>query len=104
MTRAADDLLVAAAVLPLARELRKQALVKAVADNDLQWREGPEMSSNMTLEDRAAYDNAMQEKDQRAKNRVSFEKEWLSQHPVEEFARGALEQLERVADAISSRS
>ncbi len=103
MTKSPDELLLAAAVLPLARELRKQALAKAVADNDLQWREGPEMSSNMTFEELAAYDNAMQEKDQRAKNRVSFEKEWLSQHPVEEFARGAVEQLERIADAISSR-
>lgn len=104
MTKSPDELLLAAAVLPLARELRKQALAIAVADNDLQWREGPEMSPNMTSDERVAYDNAMQEKDQRATNRVTFEREWLSKHPVEEFARGALEQLERIADAISSRS
>ena len=103
MNKSADELLVAAAVLPLAEKLRNAALKAAVAKAELQWRESPPLSSSMTNEERMALDQAEAAENKRTGDRQSFSEQWLRNHPIEEFAREALEQLERVADAISSQ-
>lgn len=101
MTRSADELLVAAAVLPLAKELQTAARKEAEANADLHWRESPALSSAPTQEEREAFDRASAAADARVAGRQAFSKRWLSEHPVEEFACEALAQLEKIAQAIS---
>lgn len=97
MKHTCETLMLSAALRPVAMELRAKACKAAKEAADLAFKsfEAPAGATNEQLEE------ASRQTDERSAKGKNFEKDWLTQHPVTEFAAAALAELEAIADAIS---
>ncbi len=102
MNNTIEELLLAAAIRPIAAELRCKALKTAREAAELQWKEpAPPPPVAYTQADRDAQDAAdCLEQERRAKAKT-FDADWSAQHPISEFSLQAMAELEAIAAAIS---
>ena len=101
MKHTTEEILLAAAIRPLAISLRDASLKKARAEAGLAWKSIETPPIQYTQAEREQADRAEAQQQLAAAMRTEFELRWNAEHPVEEFAVLALAELEKIASAIT---
>lgn len=96
-----EELLLAAQIRPIASDLRQAALAAARKAADLEYKEfdGPPIA--YTEADRQAQEAAEAAKTQHLAKMKTFEQDWYANHPLGNFVKPALAELEQIAAVIS---
>lgn len=101
MKHPTESLLLAAALRPIAIELRLAALKSAKEQEDLGYKQTEPLPISYTAAARAREEEMERLKQERATKAQSFEAQWRAEHPITEFAAAALAELEAIASAIT---
>lgn len=102
MKHTIEELLLAAALRPLASQLREAARKKAKDAAGLAWRESESLPRiPYTQEERELADRIDEDRQKIARTGATFEAQWNNEHPIEEFVPAALADLEKIAGAIN---
>lgn len=96
-----ENLLLAAAIRPIASDLRKAALAAAKKAADLEYKEFGSSTIAYTAEAQQAQEEAEAAEIQHLSKMKTFEQDWYASNPLSNFAKPALAELEKIAAAIS---
>jgi hypothetical protein len=96
-----ENLLLAAAIRPIASDLRKAALAAARKAVDLEYKEFDSPTIAYTAAERQAQEAAEAAEIQHLSKMKTFEQDWYADNPLSNFAKPALAELEKITAAIS---
>lgn len=96
-----EELLLAAQIRPIARDLRQAALAAARKAADLEYKEFDGPILPFTAAERQAHKAAEAARDQHLAKMKTFEQDWYANHPLGNFVKPVLAELEQIAAVIS---